>query len=141
MLTARERVLYSVAMTMQQPTAAPDRFIRLLDKSIEQHGLSLREVARQAGVSIAYLSRLLSRQRGLPAKETITKFEKVLEIEPGRLFDAAGLHDALASKVFKDKGARQFLRSLEMLSDEERAKVLQEAEQLAKKYHPEEHES
>src|ERR1017187_8593490 len=127
-------------MTMQEPTAAPDRFIRLLDKSIEQQGLSLREVARKVGVSIAYLSRLLSKQRGLPAKETITKFEKVLEIEPGRLFDAAGLHDALASKVFKDEEARRFLRSLEHLSDEERSKVLQEAAQLHKKYHPEKHE-
>jgi transcriptional regulator with XRE-family HTH domain len=128
-------------MTIQEPTAAPDQFIRLLDRSIEKQGLSLREVARLAGVSIAYLSRLLSKQRGLPAKKTIEKFEKVLEIEPGRLFDAAGLHDALASKVFKSEGARKFLRSIEHLSDEERAKVLQEAVELAKKYHPEEHES
>ena len=128
-------------MTIQEPTAAPDRFIRLLDKSINEQGLSLREVARQVGVSIAYLSRLLSKQRGLPADGTITKFEKVLEIEPGRLFDAAGRHDALASKVFKNDGARRFLRSLEMLSDAERDKVLKEAEQLAKKYHPEDNES
>ena len=128
-------------MTIQEPTAAPDQFIRLLDRSIEKQGLSLREAARLAGVSIAYLSRLLSKQRGLPAKKTIEKFEKVLEIEPGRLFDAAGLHDALASKVFKNEGARHFLRSIEHLSDEERAKVLQEAVELAKKYHPEEHES
>jgi transcriptional regulator with XRE-family HTH domain len=127
-------------MTIQEPTAAPDQFIRLLDRSIEKQGLSLREVARLAGVSIAYLSRLLSKQRGLPAKKTIEKFEKVLEIEPGRLFDAAGLHDALASKVFKNEGARHFLRSLELLSHEDRSKVLQEAAQLAKKYHPEEHE-
>jgi transcriptional regulator with XRE-family HTH domain len=127
-------------MPIQEPTAAPDQFIRLLDRSIEQQGLSLREVSRLAGVSIAYLSRLLSKQRGLPAKKTIEKFEKVLEIEPGRLFDAAGLHDALASKVFKNEGARHFLHSLELLSDEERSKVLQEAAQLAKKYHPEEHE-
>ena len=127
-------------MTIQEPTSAPDQFIRLLDRSIEKQGLSLREAARLAGVSIAYLSRLLSKQRGLPAKKTIEKFEKVLEIEPGRLFDAAGLHDALASKVFKNEGARHFLRSLELLSDEERSKVLQEAAQLAKKYHPEEHE-
>ena len=123
-------------MPIQEPTAAPDQFIRLLDRSIEKQGLSLREAARLAGVSIAYLSRLLSKQRGLPAKTTIEKFEKVLEIEPGRLFDAAGLHDALASKVFKNEGARHFLRSLELLSDEERSKVLQEAAQLAQKYHP-----
>lgn len=127
-------------MTIQEPTAAPDPFIRLLSRAIEKQGLSLRDVASKAGVSIAYLSRLLGKQRGLPAKKTIEKFEKVLEIEPGRLFDAAGLHDALASKVFKNEGARLFLRSMEHLSDEERAKVLQQAVQLAKKYHPEEHE-
>jgi transcriptional regulator with XRE-family HTH domain len=127
-------------MTIQEPTAAPDRFIRLLDRSIEKQGFSLREFAGVAGVSIAYLSRLLSKQRGLPAKKTIEKFEKVLKIEPGQLFDAAGIHDALASNVFKNEGARQFLRSLEPLSDEERAKVLQEAAKLAIKYHPEEHE-
>ena len=127
-------------MTIQQPTAAPDQFIRLLDQSIEKQGLSLREVARLAGVSIAYLSRLLSKKRGLPAKKTIKKFERVLEIEPGRLFDAAGLHDVLASDVFKDEAARHFLLAIEPLSYEERSKVLQEAAQLAKKYHPKEHE-
>ena len=127
-------------MTIQEPTAAPDQFIRLLGRSIEKQRLSLREVARLTGVSIAYLSRLLSKQRGLPAKKTIEKFEKVLDIEPGRLFDAAGLHDALASKVFKNEGARRFLQSLQLLSDEERAKVLQEAAELAKKYHTDDHE-
>jgi transcriptional regulator with XRE-family HTH domain len=121
---------------MQEPTAAPDRFIQLLDKSIEQQGLSLRALARKAGVSIAYISRLLSRQRGLPADATIAKFETVLDIERGRLFDAAGRHDAVASKVFKNEGARRLLRSLEPLSDKEFAKVLKEAERLAKKYHP-----
>ena len=125
-------------MMIQEPTAAPDRFIRLLNKSIEQHGLSLREVACKADVSIAYISRLLNKQRGLPADETITKFEKALGIEPGRLFDAAGRHDAVASKVFKNDSARRLLRSLESLSDDDFAKILKEAERLAKKYHSEE---
>jgi transcriptional regulator with XRE-family HTH domain len=127
-------------MIAQEPTAAPDRFIRLLDKAIEKQGLSLREVARRVDVSIAYVSRLLNKQRGLPADETITKFEKALEIEAGRLFDAAGRHDSLASKVFKNEGARRFLRSLQNLSEDQRAEVLKEAAQLAKKYHPEENE-
>ena len=127
-------------MTIQEPTAAPERFIRLLEKSMNEQGLTLREVARKVGVSIAYISRLMNKQRGLPAKETITRFEKVLEIDPGRLFDAAGLHDPLASKVFKNEGARRFLRSLEILSEAERSEVLKEAEELAKKYHPEDHE-
>ena len=128
------------AMATQQPTAAPEPFVRLLRETIREQGFSLREIGRRIGASTAYMSRLVQKQRGLPTDKTITKMEKVLNIEPGRLFDAAGRHDALASKVFKNEGARHFLRSLELLSDEERAKVLQEAAQLAKKYHPEEHE-
>ena len=129
-----------VAMTIQEPTAAPDRFIRLLDKSINEQGLTLREVARKVDVSIAYISRLMNKQRGLPADATITKFERVLEIEPGRLFDAAGRHDALATKVFKHDGARRLLRSLEGLTAADFAKVIAEAEALAKKYHSKENE-
>lgn len=127
-------------MTIQEPTAAPDRFVRLLEKSIANQDLSLREVARQVGVSIAYFSRLMNKKRGLPSDETITKLEKVLEIEPGRLFDAAGRHDVLASKIFKNEGARRFMRSLELLSAEDCAAVLKEAIQIANKFHPEDHE-
>jgi transcriptional regulator with XRE-family HTH domain len=123
---------------IQQPTAAPDRFVRLLNKTIEERDLTLREVARQVGVSITYLSRLLHKERGLPVDKTITKFEKVLKIPVGTLFDAAGRHDELATKVFKNDKARRLLRSLEPLSDEEFAKVVAEAERLAKKYHPKE---
>jgi hypothetical protein len=80
------------------------------------------------------------KQRGLPADETITKFEKALGIEPGRLFDAAGRHDALASKVFKNDGPRRLLRSLEPLSDEDFAEILKEAERLAKNITPKKNE-
>ena len=138
MLTVRERLLYLTVMTMQEPTAAPDRFIRLLDKSIQKQGLSLRDVARKVDVSIAYLSRLLRKQRGLPADKTITKFEQVLEIKSGRLFDAAQRHDPLAVRVFKNETARSLVNACEQLTDEEIDKVLKEAERLAKKYHPEE---
>ena len=131
-------VLTCLPMSVQQPTAAPDRFVRLLNRTIEQRDLTLREVARQAGVSIAYLSRLLKKERGLPADKTIMKIEKVLEIPSGTLFDAAGRHGELAAKVFKNEKARRLLRSLGPLSDEEFAKVVAEAERLAKKYHPEE---
>jgi len=127
-------------MTIQEPTAAPDRFVRLLNKSIDEQGLSLREVCRRVGVSIAYLSRLLNKQRGVPADKIISKFEKALEMPSGVLFDAAGRHDDVVSKFFKNDKARQLLRSLGPLTDDEFAKVLQEAERLAKKYHPEDHE-
>ena len=124
-------------MTIQEPTAAPDRFIRLLDKSIEKQGLSLRDAASKVGVSIAYLSRLLSKQRGLPADKTIKKFEQVLEIKSGRLFDAAQRHDPLAVRIFKNETARSLVNACENLTDEQIDKVLKEAERLAKTYHPE----
>jgi transcriptional regulator with XRE-family HTH domain len=126
-------------MTIQEPTAAPDQFIRLLNRAIDEQGFTLREAARQIGVSIAYLSRLLNRQRGLPADKIIKRMEKTLQLEPGVLFDAAGRHDATVAMVFKkNQKARELFRSLEPLTDEDFAKVLATASQLAQKYHPEE---
>ena len=138
MLTVRKHSLWLLVMTIQEPTAAPDRFVRLLDNSIESQGLSLREVARRVGVSIAYLSRLLSKQRGLPSDTTIAKMERALEIHPGVLFDAAGRHDATASKFFRNDKARELIRSLEPLTDDEFARVLKVADDLRKKHHPNE---
>ena len=70
-------------MATQEPTAAPDPFVRLLRKSIASQGLSLREIGRCIGASTAYMSRLVNKKRGLPADETITKMEKTLNLEPG----------------------------------------------------------
>jgi transcriptional regulator with XRE-family HTH domain len=126
-------------MTMQEPTSAPDAFIRLLSHAIDEQGFTMRETARQVGVSIAYLSRLLNRQRGLPADKIIKRMEKTLKLQPGILFDAAGRHDATVASVFKkNEKARELFRSLEPLSDDDFAKVVETAARLAKKYHPEE---
>jgi len=101
-------------------------------------GLSLRQLARQAQVSPAYLSRLFSEERGAPADKVIARFEQVLDIQPrGTLFDAAGRHDTVASKVLKKPNARVLMRTLAPLNDKELAQVLHVAEQLAAKHkHP-----
>jgi len=123
---------YRPYMATQEPTAAPDAFVRLLRKSIAAQGLSLRDVGRRVGVSTAYMSRLVNKQRGLPAHETILKLEEVLDIQPrGLLFDAAGRHDSVASKVLKKDGARILMRTLARLTDEEIAQVQQVAERIA----------
>jgi transcriptional regulator with XRE-family HTH domain len=124
-------------MATQEPTAAPDAFIRLLRKSIAQQRLSLRYIGRRIGASTAYMSRLVNKQRGLPSDETIIKLEEVLDIQPrGLLFDAAGRHDSVASKVLKRDGARILMRTLAKLTDEEMAQVQKRADELARKYHP-----
>jgi transcriptional regulator with XRE-family HTH domain len=138
-LTVRKQMLDSDTMTTQEPTSAPDPFIRVLTNAIENRGITMREAARQVGVSIAYLSLLLNRQRGLPADKIIKRMEKTLQLQPGVLFDAAGRHDATVATIFKkNEKARELFRSLEPLTDEDFAKVLETAARLAKKYHPEE---
>jgi transcriptional regulator with XRE-family HTH domain len=125
-------------MATQEPTAAPDPFVRLLRSSIASQGVSLREIGRRIGASTAYMSRLVNKQRGLPTDKTITKMEKALNIEQGALFAAAGRHDAIAAKVFKNDKTRQLIRSLEPLTDEQFNNVVKKALEMAKKYHPEE---
>jgi len=122
-------------MPIQEPTPAPDRFVRRLRKALGGSGVSLREAARKADVSPAYLSRLLNGERGAPANETIARLEEALDIRPrGQLFDAAGRQDHLADKVLKRDPDRVLMRSLAPLSPEDFAKVVQVAERLARKY-------
>jgi len=122
-------------MATQQPTPAPPEFIRLLDQAIRQSGLTKGEVAFKADISAAYLSRLLHGERGVPADSVLIRMEEVLDIQPrGSLFDAAGRHDAVISKVLKKDKARVLLRSLGPLTDDEMATVLTVAESLAKNH-------
>jgi transcriptional regulator with XRE-family HTH domain len=124
-------------MTTQQPTAAPDRFLRRLRKAMAGQPLSLRAVARQAGISPGYLSRLLNGERGLPEDDaTITKLERILDIPRGELFDAAARPDATTKTFLKKEQARPLMRTLERLSEADMTQVLCVAEKLAAKYHP-----
>jgi transcriptional regulator with XRE-family HTH domain len=125
--------------TQQQPTTAPDRFIRRLRRAMSGQPLSLRSVAKQAGISPGYLSRLLSGERGLPDDDaTITKLERILEIPRGELFDAAARPDATTKTFLKKEQARPLMRTLEPLNEADMAKVLDMAQKLAAKYHPDE---
>ena len=130
-------VVYFLPMTTQQPTAAPDRFVRLLRLALASQPLSLRKVAEKAGISPAYLSRLVNGERGLPTNDTIiAKLEEVLDFQPGKLFDAAERPDLTAKTFLKKPQARPMMRSLAPLSDADLAKVLKVAEDLAKKHNP-----
>jgi transcriptional regulator with XRE-family HTH domain len=61
----------------------PQGFRDLVKKQMEKVNLSLRTVASEVGVSPAYLSRLLSGERGLPPDDAmILNLAKVLHIEP-----------------------------------------------------------
>ena len=121
-------------MAIQEPTEAPAPFIKLLRKSIASSGLSLRDIGRQVDVSTAYMSRLVNKQRGLPADDILVKLEHVLDIQPrGALFYAAGRLDAATSKVMEKEPAQILMRTLAKLTEEELAAVQKVAQQFANK--------
>jgi transcriptional regulator with XRE-family HTH domain len=124
-------------MVEQQPTSAPQEFIRLLDQAIRHSGLTKAQVAFKADISPAYLSRLLHGVRGVPADTILARLEDVLDMDPrGQLFDAAGRHDSVVSRVLKKNNGRTLMRKLAPLTDDEIGTVLNVAEALARKYHP-----
>lgn len=123
-------------MATQAPTPAPDRFLRLLRKALAGSGLSLRQAAARADISPAFLSLLLNGERGVPAPEVVRALERVLGLDGGALFDAAGLADVTTRTFLRKKQARPLMRSLAHLSEQDLAKVLAVAEELARKHHP-----
>ena len=124
-------------MTEQQPTSAPPEFIRLLEQAIRSSGLTKAEVAFKADISPAYLSRLLHGVRGVPADTILVRLEDALDMDPrGQLFDAAGRHDAVVSRVLKKNKGRVLMRKLAPLTDDDISTVLNVAEALARKYQP-----
>ena len=61
----------------------PHGFRALVKRQMETENLSLRTVASEAGISPAYLSRLLAGERGLPPDDTlILKLAEVLCVDP-----------------------------------------------------------
>ena len=114
-------------MIEQRPTPAPPEFIRRLEEGIRN----------SADISPAYLSRILHGVRGVPADSILVKLEDVLDINPrGQLFDAAGRHDAVVSRVLKKEKGRVLMRKLAPLTDEDLSAVLTMAEALSRKYRP-----
>ena len=122
-------------MTMQKPTKAPDRFIRLLEKAMKAHPdkLSLRAVARRADISPAYLSRLISGERGVPSNDAIAQLERVLKIPDRELFKAAERPDDEALAFFRKDEAGSILRTLAPLPNNQLAAVHKMIEQFVQK--------
>ena len=61
---------------------APEGFVSLLWEAMEKRKMSLNQLAERGGISPAYLSRILNRERGLPSDKTILRLTSVLNLEP-----------------------------------------------------------
>src|ERR1017187_566977 len=112
-------------MAETKTTKAPERFIRLLNKALEElpEKLSLRQVAKRADISPAYLSFLLNGERGVPSNDAIAQLERVLHIPKDELFKAAARPNDQALEFFRKEEAGSIMRTLAPLANKELADI------------------
>ena len=125
-------------MTENRLPKAPARFIRLLKTAMDEHPdkMSLRQVARSADISPAYLSLLLNGERGVPSNDAIGQLERVLDIPAGELFKAAGRPDDQALHFFRKDEAGSIVRALAPLPNSQLSAVRKLIEQFVQRQKP-----
>jgi transcriptional regulator with XRE-family HTH domain len=101
---------------------------------MEQRKISLNQLAERAGVSPAFLSRIMNKQRGLPSDEAILRLAKVLNLEPAeRLLIEAGRIPEELQPALSQPRMPELLRAVGKLSEAEQQELLQTVKTLALK--------
>jgi transcriptional regulator with XRE-family HTH domain len=110
----------------------PEGFIRLLREGMEKREISLNQLAERAGMSPAFLSRIMNRQRGLPSDEAILRLARVLDLQPAErlLIEAGHVPDGLMF-VLSQPRVPELLRVAGKLSETEQQELLITAKALA----------
>jgi transcriptional regulator with XRE-family HTH domain len=115
---------------------APAGFIKMLREGMERRKISLNQLAEKAGVSPAYLSRILNKERGLPSDKAILRLAEVLDLQPReRLLIEAGRVPANLKPLLSQLRVPALLRAVGKLSETEQEEVLKTVEALALKQH------
>ena len=115
---------------------APEGFIRLLREWMEKRAISLNQLAERSGVSPAFLSRILNRERGLPSDKTILRLAQELDLEPAeRLLIEAGRIPEELKPVLAQPQVGALLRATGKLSETDLQELVKTAEALALKEH------
>ena len=122
-------------MAESKTTKDTGRFIGLVKQAMAEHPKrpSLREVARQADLSPAYLSLLLNGERDVPSNDAIAQLERVLNIPTGDLFKAVGRPNDQALEFFRKDAAGSIMRTLAALPNSQLPAIQKMIESFAKK--------
>ena len=98
---------------------------------MEKRGKSLNQVAEEAGISPAFLSRILNQQRGLPSNKVIVRLAQVLDLQPRErlLIEAGRVPEDLKPTLLRVK-VPDLLRALGKLSDSEQQELLRTVQGL-----------
>ena len=103
---------------------------------MKRRKISLNQLAEKAGVSPAYLSRILNKERGLPSDKAILRLAEVLDLQPReRLLIEAGRVPADLKPFLSQPHVPALLRAVGKLSETEQEDVLKTVEALALKQH------
>jgi HTH-type transcriptional regulator, competence development regulator len=115
---------------------APAGFIKLLREGMERQKISLNQFAEKAGVSPAFLSRILNKERGLPSDKVILRFAEVLDLQPReRLLIEAGRIPEELKPALSQPRMPELLRAVGKLSETEQEEVLETVKALALRQH------
>ena len=99
--------------------------------------MSLNQLADRSGVSPAFLSRILNRQRGLPSDKTILRLAQVLDLEPPErlLIEAGRIPEELKALMLSQPQIPELLRATGELSEADLQEVLKTVKSLALRQH------
>ena len=115
---------------------APAGFIKLLREGMERRKISLNQFAEKAGVSPAFLSRILNKERGLPSDKAILQFAEVLDLQPReRLLIEAGRIPEELKPALSQPRMPELLRAVGKLSETEQEELLERVKALALRQH------
>lgn len=108
----------------------------MLREGMERRKISLNQLAEKAGVSPAYLSRILNKERGLPSDKAILRLAEVLDLQPReRLLIEAGRVPADLKPFLSQPRVPALLRAVGKLSETEQEQVMKMVQALALKQH------
>jgi len=101
---------------------------------MRRRNISLNQLAERAGMSPAFLSRILNGKRGLPSDRTIFRLSEELDLQPReRLLIEAGRIPEQMKQQLSPSQVLPLLRAVGKLSETDRQQVLKTAESLVLK--------
>lgn len=106
----------------------------MVREGLEKRKISLNQLAKRVGISAAFLSRILGRERSLPSDKMILRIARILDIEPAErlLIEAGRISEELRSTLGRPL-VPALLRATGELSETEMQEVINAAEEIALK--------
>lgn len=120
-------------MQRRMKRLAPEGFVTMVREAIEKRKISLNQLAKRGGISAAFLSRILTRERSLPSDKAILRIARILDIDPQRLLIEAGRVSEELRSTLSRPLVPALLRATGDLSETDMQKVINAAEAIALK--------